>query len=64
MKKKGFASMYIVYSLFLILIMMMLSTLAINNYKRNFLNSLKNDIKEEVNSYKLEQNPVETTVFP
>lgn len=64
MKKKGFASMYIVYSLFLILIMMMLTTLAINNYKRNFLNSLKNDIKEEVNSYKLEQNPVETTVFP
>ncbi len=56
--------MYIVYSLFLILIMMMLTTLAINNYKRNFLNSLKNDIKEEVNSYKLEQNPVETTVFP
>ncbi len=51
--KKGFASMYMVYSFFLIFIIMMLSVLMINNYKKTFLNTLKNDIKEELTSYHL-----------
>ena len=33
MNKKGFAAMYMVYSLFLIFILMMLTVLLINNYK-------------------------------
>lgn len=53
MKKNGFASMYMVYSFFLIFILMMLSILMINNYKKHFLNSLKNDIKEELREYHL-----------
>lgn len=54
MKKRGFASIYIVYSFFLIFILMMMTTLMINNYKKTFLTSLKNDIKDELNDYKLE----------
>ncbi len=54
MKKQGFASMYMVYSFFIIFIVMMLSVLMINNYKKSFLNHLKNDIKETLNNYHLE----------
>lgn len=54
MNKKGFAAMYMVYSLFLIFILMMLTVLLINNYKSNFLNILKNDIKEELKDQNLE----------
>lgn len=54
MKKNGFASMYMVYSFFLVFIIMMLSVLMINNYKKTFLNALKEDIKEEIASYHLE----------
>lgn len=52
--KKGFASMYLVYSFFLIFIVMMLSVLMINNYKKKFLNTLKTDIKKELTGYHLE----------
>ena len=54
MNKKGFAAMYMVYSLFLIFILMMLTVLLINNYKASFLNALKNDIKEDLKEQKLE----------
>ena len=54
MMKKGFASMYTVYSLFLVFILMMLTVLLVNNYKTNFLNILKTDIKEELRGYDLE----------
>ncbi len=54
MNKKGFASMYIVYSFFLIFILMLLTTLMVNNYKRIFLNALKNDIKLNLEDYSLE----------
>lgn len=54
MKKNGFASMYMVYSFFIIFILMMLTTLAVNTYKQRFLNTLKNDIKEEIQSYQLD----------
>ena len=60
--KKGFASMYMVYSFFLIFIMMMLSVLMINNYKRNFLERLKTDIKEELKEYHLEVNNLNNEV--
>lgn len=59
MKKQGFASMYMVYSFFIIFILMMLTTLAVNTYKQRFLNALKNDIKSELQSYQLE---VSTTI--
>ena len=52
--RKGFAAIYMVYSFFLIFIVMLLSVFMINNYKRRFLNSLKEDIKNEVSSYHLE----------
>ena len=52
--KKGFASMYIVYSFFLVFIMMMLTVLMVNNYKSNFLNTLKSDIKINLDNYKWE----------
>lgn len=55
MKKKGFASMYMVYSFFIVFILMMLTTLAVNTYKQRFLNALKNDIKLELQSYQLEE---------
>ncbi len=54
MKKRGFASMYMVYSFFLIFILMMLTTLAVNTYKQRFLNALKNDIKAELKDYHIE----------
>lgn len=49
--QKGFASMCLVYSFFLIFILMMMTTLMVNNYKRNFLNILKNDVKDELKNY-------------
>ena len=52
--KKGFAAMYLVYSFFLVFIIMMLSVLMINNYKKNFLDTLKDDVKNELNSIHLE----------
>lgn len=58
MKKYGFASMYMVYSMFIIFIIMMFSVLMINNYKKTFLNSLKNDIKDNLTNYKLEKNEI------
>lgn len=33
----------------------MLTTLMINNYKKNFLNVLKEDIKSELKDYQLEE---------
>ncbi len=53
MKSKGFASIYLVYAFFLVFIVVMLTGFMINNYKKNFLNTLKNDIKEELMSYHL-----------
>ncbi len=62
--KKGFASMYIVYSFFLIFIVMLLSVLMINNYKKSFLNTLKEDIKTELSAYKLprRENTLKTDI--
>ena len=54
LKKRGFASMYMVYSFFLVFILMMLTTLAVNTYKQRFLNALKNDIKLELKDYRIE----------
>ena len=54
MNKKGFAAMYMVYSLFLIFILMMLTVMLVHNYKSHFLNMLKNDIKEELKVQNLE----------
>lgn len=54
MNKDGFASMYLVYSFFLVFIIMMLSVLTINQYKKTFLTALKNDIKDEVQEYHLD----------
>lgn len=54
MEKKGFIAMYLVYSLFLVFIIMMLTVLLINNYKSHFLNILKNDIKEQLKEHNLE----------
>jgi len=54
LKKKGFASTYIVYSFFLIFIFMMLTVLTVNLYKQRFLNTLKNDIKDEIQNYQIE----------
>lgn len=51
--------MYMVYSFFIIFIMMMLSVLLINNYKKSFLNALKNDIKEEISTYHIEIKEIE-----
>lgn len=56
MNKKGFASIYMVYSFFLVFITMMLSVLMINNYKRNLLNVLKKDIKEELKELKIDDS--------
>jgi len=53
MNKKGFAAIYLVYSFFLVFIIMMLSVLMVNTYKKNFLNALKNEIKENVKNYQL-----------
>ncbi len=56
MKKEGFATMYLVYSFFLVFIIIMLSVMTINGYKKNLLNVLKNDIKNEIETYHLEEN--------
>ena len=57
MDKKGFTAMYMIYSLFLVFILMMLTVLLINNYKSNFLNILKTDIKEDLKERNLEAKP-------
>lgn len=54
MKKRGFASMYMVYSFFVVFILMMLTTLMVNTYKQKFLNTLKNDIKIKLQDYHIE----------
>ena len=54
MNKKGFAATYMVYSLFLIFILTMITVLLVNNYKSDFLNALKKDIKEGLKEEKLE----------
>lgn len=51
--------MYMVYTFFLVFIMMMLTTLMINNYKKDFLDTLKEDIKIELNIYHLEEETTE-----
>lgn len=55
--KKGFAAIYMVYSFFLVFIIMLLSVFMINNYKSRFLNTLKEDIKEEIKNYHIEKLP-------
>ncbi len=64
MKNKGFASMYLVYSFFLVFIVAMLSVLLINNYKSHFLNIIKNDIREELTNYKLDKVIPQDTEIP
>ncbi len=71
MNKKGFAAIYLVYSFFLVFIVMMLSVLMVNNYKKNFLNTLKDEIKENVKIFKLEnyvtsdvENELKSTLLP
>ena len=60
MNKKGFAAMYMVYSLFLIFILMMLTVMLVNNYKSHFLNMLKNDIKElKVQNLEIKEESIE-----
>ena len=54
MNKKGFAATYMVYSLFLIFILMMITVLLVNNYKSDFLNALKKDIKEDLKEENVE----------
>ncbi len=61
MKKKGFASMFMVYSFFLVFILMLATVLMINNYKKTFLNALKNDIKVELKDYHLPVEVIEET---
>lgn len=51
--KKGFASIYLVYTFLMVFIIVIMSFVLISNYKRTFLNALKNDIKEELVNYKL-----------
>jgi hypothetical protein len=54
LKKRGFASMYMVYSFFVVFILMMLTTLMVNTYKQKFLNTLKNDIKIKLQDYHID----------
>lgn len=56
--------MYLVYSFFLVFIVVMLSVLLVNNYKNHFLQIIKNDIKEEVNNHKLDKVVVEDAENP
>lgn len=58
MNKKGFATMYTIYSLFIVIILVMLTNIFINTYKVNFLNTLKSDIKMELENYSLENKSV------
>ena len=60
--KKGFASMYLVYSFFLIFTIMLLSVLMVSNYKKNFLNTLKDDIKQELTEFHLEIKVTEPNI--
>ncbi len=46
--------MYMVYSFFVVFILMMLTTLMVNTYKQRFLNALKNDIKIKLQDYHIE----------
>ena len=55
MKKSGFASMYMVYSFFLVFILMFITVMTVNTYKQRFLNTLKNDIKSELQNYHLDR---------
>lgn len=64
MNKKGFISMYLVYSFFLIFIIMMFTVLVSNNYKRRFLNTLKSDIKESVKVQKIEEDAIIDPLMP
>ena len=59
MNRKGAASMYLVYSVFLLLIILMLTILITNNYKAKFLTTIKSDIKASLVKYSLEtpKNP-------
>lgn len=56
--------MYLVYSFFLVFIVVMLSVLLINNYKHQFLQIIKNDIKEELNYHKLDKVIIEDAENP
>jgi len=51
--KKGFASIYLVYSFLIIFVVFIMSFVLLSNYKGTFLNTLKDDIKNELNNYKL-----------
>ena len=53
--KKGFLSIYVVYTFFIVFIIMMITTLVITNYKKDFLDTLKEDIKLELTSYSWEK---------
>ncbi len=54
MKKRGFLSMYMVYTFLSVFILGMFTIMMVNNYKKTFLNALKNDIKTELESYHLD----------
>lgn len=56
--------MYLVYSFFLVFIVVMLSVLLVNNYKHQFLQIIKNDIKEELNYHKLDKVIIEDAENP
>ena len=49
--------MYMVYSLFLVFILMMLTVFLVKNNNSNFLNILKVDIKEDLKERNLEAKP-------
>lgn len=59
LNREGFIATYLVYTLFLILVMAMFTIMMINNYKMNFLNTLKNDIKLDLENYHLEKISME-----
>jgi len=59
LNREGFIASYLVYTLFLILVMAMFTIMMINNYKMNFLNTLKNDIKLDLENYHLEKISME-----
>ena len=56
--------MYMVYSFFLIFIIMMLSTLMINNYKKSFLEALKNDVKVSLKDKHIVKTEEENPTLP
>ena len=53
--KKGFAALTMVYTFFTIFIIMMITVLMINTYKKNFLDKLKEDAKLELKNYHIEE---------